>query len=203
MGTKIIPLCLCQVGWQPFCAVSIDTDQQEGVLYQINPYGSRNTMLTKIGISNGLDWSPDGKTMFYTDSIKRAIYIFDYTQETGQISNQRIFVQLPPDAREIVPDGLCVDVEGCVWSAQWNGWQVVRYDPAGRPIDSVKLPTQRVTSCCFGGANLDQLFITTAATGLSEAELANQPHAGDLFCVQTNTQGLPANFFSSPQPEST
>ncbi len=185
-----------------FWAGSIDTGLQEGALYRVDPDGSPRTMLTGIGISNGLDWSPHGKRMYYTDSGRSTIYSFDYTQETGEISNQHIFVQLPKDAREIVPDGLCVDAEGCIWSAQWNGWQVVRYDPSGSQIGFVKVPAQRVTSCCFGGSNLNQLFITTAAIGLSETELENQPHAGNLFCVQTDTRGLPANIFSRAQPKS-
>ena len=178
-----------------FWAGSIDTLQVKGELYRIDSDGSQHTLLHDIGISNGLGWSPDRKRMYYTDSLKRTIFIYDYDLESGSISNPRPFIQLPDDGSGVVPDGLCVDAEGCIWSAQWNGWQVVRYDPQGKPLMAVKLPAQRVTSCCFGGDRWDQLFITTARTGLSDAELAGQPHAGDLFTVQTDTTGQVTNFF--------
>jgi L-arabinonolactonase len=182
-----------------FWAGSIDTQQVRGELYRLDPDGGQHTLLHEIGISNGLGWSPDRKRMYYTDSLKGTIFSFDYDLESGAISNQRPFVTLPDDGSGVVPDGLCVDTEGCVWSAQWNGWQVVRYDPQGDPLMAVKLPAQRVTSCCFGGDCWDQLFITTARTGLTKAELAEQPHAGDLFVVQTNTTGQVTNIFDRPR----
>jgi len=178
-----------------FWAGSMDPEQVEGELYRLDPDGSRHVILHHIGISNGLDWSPDRKIMFYTDSYRATIFAFDYDQDTGAIHNQRAFVQLPETGAEIVPDGLCVDAEGCLWSAQWNGWQVVRYDPQGIPMLTVKVPAQRVTSCCFGGDTGDRLFITTARSGLTAAELAAQPHAGDVFIVQTDTTGQDTNFF--------
>ena len=178
-----------------FWAGSIDTEQLEGQLYRLDPDGSQHTLLHHIGISNGLDWSPDRQTMYYTDSYRYTIYAFDYNHETGAIHNQRPFIQLPKTRAEIVPDGLCVDAEGCLWSAQWNGWQVVRYDPQGVPMLTVEVPAQRVTSCCFGGEINDQLFITTARTGLTAANLAAQPHAGDVFVLQTDTIGQVTKFF--------
>ena len=184
-----------------FWSGTLDPAGSQAALSRLDPDGSRHTMLRGIGISNGLGWSPDCKTMYSTDSLRYTIYAFDYDLATGQIRNQRPFIQLPKDGRGIVPDGLCVDAEGCVWSAQWNGWQVVRYSPAGEVLQIVALPTQLVTSCCFGGSNLDQLFITTAWTDLSPAEREAQPHAGGVFILKTNTQGQPAIFFSSPEPK--
>jgi sugar lactone lactonase YvrE len=178
-----------------FWAGSMDTQQVKGELYRLDPDGGQHTLLHNIGISNGLGWSPDRKRMYYTDSLKRTIFTFDYELGSGAISNPRPFVQLTDDGSDMVPDGLCVDAEGCVWSAQWNGWQVVRYDPQGKPLMAVSVPAQRVTSCCFGGDCWDQLFITTARTGLREAELGDQPHAGDVFVLQTNTSGLGTHFF--------
>jgi sugar lactone lactonase YvrE len=180
-----------------FWAGSIDTDQCKANLYRLDPDNHQYTLLDNLGIANGLDWSPDRKTMYFTDSFQYTIFAFDYDLETGAIHNQRSFIQLPKTNAEVVPDGLCVDVEGCVWSAQWNGWQVVRYSPIGEPILSVKVPAQRVTSCCFGGEHGDLLFITTARTGLSEDALENQPHAGDVFVVQTNTTGQTTHLFGS------
>lgn len=178
-----------------FWAGSMDPQNMKGALFRLDPDGSKHTMLTDIGISNGLGWSPDRKTMYYTDSIRYTIYQFDYDLETGSISNQQPFVQLPKNEREIVPDGLCVDQEGNIWSAQWNGWQIVKYDPQGTPIAVVKVPAQRVTSCCFGGENLDTLFITTSRADLREEELSDQPFAGDLFFCQVDAIGQNTNLF--------
>jgi L-arabinonolactonase len=181
-----------------FWAGSIDTEQSQGKLYRLDPDGTQHTILKGIGISNGLGWSPDRETMYYTDSLQSTIYAFDYNLGSGEIRNQRPFVQLPKTKKEVVPDGLCVDAEGCLWSAQWNGWQIVRYDPQGRPILKVKVPVQRVTACCFGGERLDHLFITTARVGLAEDALGAQNHAGDVFVCPTDTRGQKTNFFGQP-----
>lgn len=182
-----------------FWAGSIDTAQAEAELYRLDPDGSQHTLLHQIGISNGLGWSPDRKTMYATDSFHSTIYAFDYDLETGVITHRRPFVHLLQDNREIVPDGLCVDAEGYLWSAQWNGWQVIRYDPQGTPVLTVKIPVQRPTSCCFGGDHNDQLFITSSRADFNAKELHNQPHAGDVFVVQTGTQGQETHFFG-PSP---
>ncbi len=178
-----------------FWAGSMDYEHSEGALYRIDTDGSHHTLLRNIGISNGLGWSPDRKTMYYTDSIQYTVFTFDYDLETGAITNQEPFIQLPKDNREIVPDGLCVDAEGCIWSAHWNGWEVVRYNPQGSPILKVKVPAQRVTSCFLGGEKSDRLFITSACGELPEEALSSQPYAGDVFTCQTDTQGQGTNFF--------
>ena len=172
----------------------MDFNQLKGELYRLDPDGSQHTILHNIGISNGLGWSPDHKRMYYTDSYQHVIFTFDYEIESGMLANQCPFVHLP-NHQDVVPDGLCVDVEGCVWSAHWNGWQVVRYNPQGQPILIVKVPVQHVTSCCFGGENNDLLFITSARGELTADEIAAQPLAGDIFIFQTDTKGLPTNFF--------
>ena len=180
-----------------FWAGSMDAIHREGKLYRLDPDGSQHVILHHIGISNGLGWSPDRKTMYYTDSIQYTIFAFDYDLETGKITNQRPFIQLPEDDRGIVPDGLCVDVDGCIWSAHWNGWEVVRYDPQGKPIMKIEIPAQQVTSCCFGGEKLDQLLITTARIDLSDEVLAQHPQAGDVFIFHTDTQGQKTNYFGA------
>lgn len=178
-----------------FWAGSMDQDRREGALYRLDPDGSQHSILGNIGISNGIGWSPDRKTMYYTDSIQSTIFAFDYEVETGNIANQRPFIQLPEDERGIVPDGLCVDKEGCIWSAHWNGWEVIRYDPQGKPMLKIEVPSQQVTSCCFGGENLNLLFITSARIDLPVETLANQPLAGDVFVYETETQGQETDFF--------
>ncbi|MDY6872383.1 MAG: SMP-30/gluconolactonase/LRE family protein [Chloroflexota bacterium] len=178
-----------------FWAGSMDSADHEAAFYRLDPDGKRHTLLQHIGISNGLGWSPDRRTFYYTDSMDYTIFAFDFDLETGQISNQRPFVKLPKDECEVVPDGLCVDAEGCVWSAQWNGWQIVRYSPEGELLLRVSLPAQRVTSCCFGGPDLTRLFITTAWVDLTDEERKPQPLAGNVFSCPTDTQGQSVNFF--------
>jgi sugar lactone lactonase YvrE len=178
-----------------FWAGSMDTAKSEGALYRIDPDGSHHIILKDIGISNGIGWSPDRKTMYYTDSLQYTVYAFDFDLETGVITNQRPFIELPKNGKEIVPDGLCVDAEGCIWSAHWNGWEIVRYDPRGKPILKVEVPAQCVTSCFFGGEKGDQLLITSACGELPQEALTKQPYAGDVFICQTDTQGQRVNFF--------
>ncbi len=180
-----------------FWAGSIDTDQHQAELYRLDPDGNQHTLLKDLEIANGLDWSPDRKTMYFTDSGQYTIFAFDYDIETGAINKPRSFLQLPKTSVGIVPDGLCVDAEGYIWSAHWNGWSVFRYNPNGVPVLRVKVPAQRVTSCCLGGSNGDLLFITTARTGLTPAVLENQPQAGNVFVVQTQTTGQETHFFNA------
>jgi len=180
-----------------FWAGSMDTEQREGKLYRVDPDGSQHTILGQIGISNGLGWSPDRKTMYYTDSLQFTIFAFDYDLETGQISNKRPFIEIPEDDRWIPPDGLCVDAEGFIWGALWNGYEVVRYDPQGKPILKLEIPAQQVTSCGFAGEKLDKLIITSARYQLSDEMQEQQPDAGDVFIYQTDTQGQEVTFFGA------
>ncbi|MBN1994454.1 MAG: SMP-30/gluconolactonase/LRE family protein [Anaerolineae bacterium] len=157
-------------------------------LYRLDPDGSVHKMETGIGVSNGLGWSPDDKTMYFTDSPARAIYAYDFDSATGNIKNRRIFVQVPED--EGLPDGLAVDRDGFIWSAHWDGWKITRYSPAGQVERVIQMPVQRPTSCAFGGPNLDELYITSARPDLAEAELKNQPLAGDIFRLKVEVPGL-------------
>ncbi len=169
-----------------FWAGTMGEDDQSS-LYRLDPDLSIHTMETGITISNGIDWSPDNKIMYYTDSPLRVIYAYDFDLESGSISNRRDFVKVPVE--DGFPDGLTVDSEGFVWSAHWDGWRLTRYDHKGSIERVVYLPVQRPTSCAFGGRDLDQLFITSAWTGLSETDRREQPLAGDLFWVQTKVKG--------------
>lgn len=158
-------------------------------LYRLDPDLSLHIMETGIAISNGIGWSPDNKTMYYTDTPKKVIYAYNFDPASGAIENRRNFVHTPDEPG--APDGLTVDSEGFIWSARWDGWKITRYDPAGRVEREVRVPVQRPTSCVFGGAGLDELYITSASTGLSEQEKAAQPLAGDIFRLRTEVKGLP------------
>jgi sugar lactone lactonase YvrE len=160
----------------------------DGCLYRLDPDGSVRRMATGFTVSNGIGWSPDHQTMYFTDSLRRVILAYDYDSATGAIVNRRPFVQVPEE--EGFPDGLTVDSEGFVWSAHWGVYQVRRYDPAGKIEREIILPVQNVTSCAFGGENLDELYVTTAWQTLSEEERKEQPFAGDLFRVKVGVKGM-------------
>jgi sugar lactone lactonase YvrE len=176
-----------------FWAGTMTPEGFENSLYRLDPDCSVHKMETDIGISNGMDWSPDQSTMYFTDSTRKIIYAYDYEVETGEIENRRVWVDSQAESGE--PDGLCVDSEGCVWSARWDGWRISRYDPQGKLMFELRTPVQRPTSCTFGGSDLQTLFITSAWSGLTKSERRTQPLAGDLFIVETDVLGQTPNLF--------
>ncbi len=172
---------------------SMGRQSGQGKLYRYDPDGSLLVMEEGVTIANGLGWSPDQTTFYLTDSPAQRIYAYDYDPQTGQIENRRIQVDLQQNS--FVPDGLTIDQEGCIWSAMWDGWCLIRFDPAGQEMERLPMPVQRPTNCTFGGTDLDQLFITSASIGLSEQEIDLGVEAGDLFWVQTQIKGLRAGRF--------
>jgi sugar lactone lactonase YvrE len=163
-------------------------------LYRLDPDLSLHTMETGITVSNGIGWSPDNRTMYFTDSRIHMIYAYDFDLASGTITHRRAFVHTPDDPS--TPDGLTVDSEGFIWCARWGGWKVVRYDPTGKVEREIRLPVEYPTSCAFGGEALDELYITSAWTRLSEAQRKEQPAAGDIFRLKTNIKGLPEPLFA-------
>lgn len=129
--------------------ISLDTD------------GSVRTLDEGFHLSNGLGFSLDCKTLYFTDSIARTIFAYDYNVPSGVVGNRRVFVQVPTS--EGLPDGLTVDAEGYVWSAQWYGSCVVRYDPDGKVEWKIETPAKQTSSLAFGGPDLTDIFITSAA----------------------------------------
>lgn len=172
---------------------SMSTKGPLGCLYRYDPNGSLHVIETGLTISNGLGWSPDDRIFYLTDSPLKTIYAFDFELESGSISNRRVFIDLT--AESFFPDGLTVDREGCIWSAIWDGWCIIRFDPAGKEMMRVMLPVVRPTSCTFGDEDLMTLYITTASVGLSEAEIQNSFYSGDLFSLPTSTSGLLTHHF--------
>ena len=150
--------------------------------YRVDSSGV-HTVFDDIITSNGLGWSPDNRTMYYTDSKKWQIRAFDFDPDSGELSNPRVFAEDPRD--EYVPDGLTVDAEGCVWGAKWRGHRVIRYAPDGRVMLDLRFPVARMTSCMFVGPRLDTLAITSAQ-GPSDDE----PLAGRVFLIDPGTRGL-------------
>lgn len=159
-----------------------------GALYRVELSRRITQMDDEIVLSNGLGWSPDSHTMYFTDFGRRVIYAYDFDPDTGVIRGRRPFIEIPPEAG--FPDGMTVDAEGCLWVAHWDGWRVNRYGPDGGARQTIRMPVQRPTSCAFGGPDLSVLYVTSARMGLSESELAATPLAGSVFAVRTNTAGL-------------
>lgn len=165
-----------------------DGTEPLGALYRLDADHSLHTMATGIYVSNGLGWSPDNRVMYYCDSGRRSIRAWDFDAQTGALANERPYVSAGPD--EGAPDGLTVDSEGCVWSARWGGWKVLRHDPQGRVIDELAVPASCVSSVMFGGPQLDELYITTARTDMA-LHGGEQEHAGGLFRARPGVRGLP------------
>ncbi|MDF5711133.1 MAG: SMP-30/gluconolactonase/LRE family protein [Nostoc sp. S4] len=162
-------------------------------LYRYDADGSLHVMETGLTISNGLGWSPDKRTFYLADSPNQKIYAYDFNFRTGNITNRRIFVDLTHESFH--PDGLTIDAQGNIWSAMWSGWCVIRFNPKGEEILRINLPVPLVTSCTFGGEDLQTLYITTASVGLSQVEIDKSFYSGDLFALETDVTGLPSYDF--------
>jgi sugar lactone lactonase YvrE len=167
--------------------MALDERPGAGTLYRLDPDGRVHPMVREVGISNGLDWSDDGRVMYFIDSLAQSVDRLDFDLATGSIHDRRPLVHIPPG--QGAPDGMTVDAEGCLWVALWGGGAVHRYTAGGALDRIVRLPTAYPTSCTFGGAELADLYITTAAVKLSVRERAAQPGAGSLFCCRPGPRG--------------
>lgn len=164
------------------------TRAPEGVLYRLDrERGELVTAKTGICIPNSLAWSPNGRTMYFADSLRYAIFAYDFDPTTGQMCNERKFAETRAPG---FPDGSTIDADGYLWNAEFNAGHIVRYAPDGRIDSRIELPTGRPTCCAFGGPNLDILYVTTASQWMTESELSAQPMAGALLAVDTDVQGL-------------
>ncbi len=157
---------------------------EPGYLFRIDPDGSVHVVEEGIHLSNGMGFSPDEKTFYLTDTIMRTIYAYDYSVESGQLSNRRKLIELKQE--EGLPDGLSVDLQGNIWVAHWFGGKVSCFNPDGDHLNSFFLPAAQVSSLTFGGTGMDDLFVTTA--GLQwESPLAppdhnfSSPRGGSLY----------------------
>ncbi len=174
--------------------MALDERSPLGGLYWVGPDLSVTTALTGTTISNGLGWSPSGREFYFIDSPTRRVDVYDFDPETGALEDRRRFATV--EVEGAVPDGLAVDAEGGVWVALHGGWGLRRYAPDGELATVVDLPVARITSCCFGGADLRDLYVTTRREGLSTGELAEQPLAGALLRLDPGVAGLPTHAFA-------
>lgn len=177
-----------------------DARAHEGKLYRYAG-GRLAEVLRDVAVSNGLAWSPDGRTMYWTDTKPHTIFAFDFDAQEGTLSNRRTMARFPlrkPD-QDLAhyggrPDGAAVDSEGAYWVAMFEGARLLRLSPRGELLREVKLPVQCATMPCFGGADLRTLFVTTARDKRSAEELARQPWAGCVLQMRVEVPGLPVNF---------
>lgn len=179
--------------WGNFIAGTMAWDESgnpPGSLYRLAPDGVVTELFGGVGLSNGLDWSDDQNLFYYSDTNIGRVDVFDTDPDTGALSGRRPFVTVPE------PDGLTLDAEGCVWLALWGSGELRRYTPDGQLDTVVRLPAWQVTSAAFGGPDLGTLFITTAREGLTPAEQAEQPHAGDIFACTPGVTGRPPFLFA-------
>jgi D-xylonolactonase len=173
---------------------SMDDTEEEpsGALYQLGAEGCIRRDPGYV-VTNGPAESPDGRTLYHTDTLAGIIYAFDRARN-GQLSNKRVFVRIPAGGG--YPDGPSVDAEGCLWTGLFGGWALHRYSPEGKLLDEIRLPCSAVTKAAFGGEDLRTLYITTAHVALSAEERRQQPLAGGLFRARVSVPGLPQGIVS-------
>jgi sugar lactone lactonase YvrE len=169
--------------------MSLDGDTRTAALYRLDPDLRLTRVLSCISVSNGLGWSPGGTLMYHVDTPRRRVDVFEFDPVDGGLGRRRAAIDVPLECGR--PDGLAVDAEGGIWVAIWGGGAVHRYNAEGRLDERVELPVSQVTSCCFGGADLDTLYVTSASRGTS-----GEPLAGALFACRPGLRGLPATPFA-------
>jgi xylono-1,5-lactonase len=162
--------------------------ETSGKLYRLDENARAVPLDSGYIVTNGPAFSPDGRIFYHTDSVERVIYAFD-RPTPATLCGKRVFVRVEGGAG--FPDGSTVDAEGCVWVALWGGWGVRRYSPSGELLATVRVPCANVTKIAFAGDDRRTVYATTAWAGLSAAERAAQPLAGDLFRFHSEVPGLP------------
>ncbi|CAH1267851.1 RGN [Branchiostoma lanceolatum] len=172
--------------------VPTKVDRKAGSLYCLHTDGIVTKAFNEVDISNGLAWTSDNSIMYYIDSLQYSVDAFDFDLPTGTLTNRRKVVNFDLST-DVVPDGMCIDTDGKLWVAMFGKGQVLQVDPeTGTHLRSVKIPADQTTSCCFGGPNLDILYVTTANVGLSAEAVQQKPQSGCLFQVTgLGTTGTP------------
>jgi len=166
--------------------------QGAGSLYRIGSDLQPKLQLKNLTISNGMAWTADQQTFYFIDTPTRKIQEFAFDPESGEIMFRRIAVEIPKGMG--FPDGMCIDREGMLWVAHYAGSGVYRWNPkTGELLDKIELPVPHVTSCCFGGDDMDVMLITTAQENLSTDDLKKYPQSGDVFLVNVEVEGLESN----------
>jgi sugar lactone lactonase YvrE len=179
-----------------FLAGTMDRNEKEdsGALYSLSSESPAKRLLSRVRISNGLAWSPDGQTMYFVDTPSRQVMAFDYDLDSGMIFNARAIIQF--DKSFGWPDGMTSDTDGNLWIAMWGGARVSQWKPDGTLLAQFGVEALNVSSCVFGGPNMNELFITTALAATDAASFRRFPQAGGVFRMETHVTGMPTYEFS-------
>lgn len=170
-----------------------DTEESaSGRLWNIAPDGKRTLMLEGVGIANTLAWDETRGRFYFGDSMARKVHAFPYP-EFQDVRSQTPFLEVEEG---VGTDGSCIDLEGCLWNAHWNGSRVVRYSPEGEVLQTIELPFSKPTSCVLGGKDGKTLFITSASVATNADDLANQPLAGHVVAIDVDVSGAPSQPFA-------
>lgn len=170
-------------------------EKQAGALYRFEPDTTIHKMVEDVSISNGIVWSNDKTKMYYIDTPTQQVMAYNYNNETGEISNPKVAVEVPKEIGH--PDGMTIDTDGNLWVALWGGSAVGCWNPeTGELIRKIEVPAKNVTSCAFGDDDLGTLYITTAREGTSDEELKKWPLAGGVFKIRPGVKGVKAFFFN-------
>uniref|UniRef100_UPI004038B4D2 regucalcin-like n=1 Tax=Callospermophilus lateralis TaxID=76772 RepID=UPI004038B4D2 len=195
-GGKVDPAGRFVAGTMPEASAPGVWEPGQGSLYTLCADRSMVRQLDQLGIPNGLDWSLDHHTLYHVDGLDYSVRSYDYDVQTGGLANPRLVCQLEPE--QGMPDGLFMDTTGKLWVACIDGGRVIRMDAeTGTRLCTLEMPVSRVTSCCFGGADYSDLYVTSAADSLSPEQLLREPQAGHVFKVLgLGVRGLASCHFS-------
>jgi sugar lactone lactonase YvrE len=182
-----------------FWAGTVADDQRlrGGALYRLDRDGETELIMSGLTISNGLGWSPDGRTMYLADSGPGVVYAFRFDAEPGTISDNRVLIDVPKEVGS--PDGLTVDAEGDLWVAIYGGGRIQRYSAAGKLREEFFIPADQTTCCAFAGPGLHRLYVTTATEHWTDEQRRADPGAGLVYALNTDATGRPAEPFR-PDP---
>lgn len=175
-------------------SMHLKQEKPNAKLYKVSSNGSTTAMLDQITISNGIVWTKEGTTMYYIDTPTGVIKGFDFNVKNNTISNERIAVKVDP--KDGFPDGMAIDENDNLWVGMWNGNAVAQFNPrTGQLLSKIKVPAHNVTSCAFGGENLETLYITTASIDMNSDERNAYTNAGAIFKVKPGVKGVNSTFF--------
>ncbi len=169
--------------------MAYDCTEGAGNLYEFDAEGNVIKKIENTTISNGLVWSKDQKNFYFIDSHTQEVHAYDYDVLSGKIADKKIVARIDPKVG--LPDGMAIDQEDHLWVALWDGGKVIRVDPTtGSTVFEVILPAPKITSCAFGGKNLDELYITSSSYSMGPEELEKYPDSGSLFKAKVPFKGL-------------
>lgn len=168
--------------------------KSNGALYRLDPDQSVHLMAEGVLTANGLAFSPDDRRMYWSDTPRHVIHVFDFDATHGTIDGRRVFAEFPHGQGR--PDGAAVDAEGCYWSGLYDGGRVVRLSPEGQILEEVPIPSRHCTMVALGGPDLRTAYVTTARQGLADPELQDRPQSGGIFSFRVDVPGLPDHDFA-------